>query len=28
MSHQQWNEWVSPAIGYITACPDLPVAPD
>jgi WD40 repeat protein len=25
MSHQQWNEWVSPAIDYIPACPDLPV---
>ena len=24
MSHQQWNEWVSPAIDYIKACPDLP----
>ena len=29
MSHQQWNEWVSPAIDdYMKACPDLPVAPD
>lgn len=22
-----WINWVSPAIGYITACPGLPVAP-
>jgi hypothetical protein len=28
MSHQQWREWVSPDIGYIKSCPDLPVAPD
>jgi hypothetical protein len=28
MSHQQWNDWVSPDIGYIKVCPDLPVAPD
>ena len=28
MSHQQWNEWVSPDIDYIKACPNLPVAPD
>ena len=28
MSHRQWNEGVSPGIGYIKACPDLPVAPD
>jgi hypothetical protein len=28
MSHQQWNDWVSPDIDYIKACPDLPVAPD
>jgi WD40 repeat protein len=27
MSHQQWREWVSPDIDYITVC-DLPVAPD
>ena len=26
MSHQQWNEWVSPAIGYIKVCPNLPVS--
>ncbi len=28
MSHEQWNEWVSPDIEYIKACPDLPIAPD
>ena len=28
MSYRQWNEWVSPAIGYKKACPRLPVAPD
>ncbi|HZE17591.1 MAG TPA: WD40 repeat domain-containing protein [Mycobacterium sp.] len=28
MSHRQWNEWVSPDIGYIKVCPDLPIAPD
>jgi WD40 repeat protein len=28
MSHKQWRDWVSPAIGYITVCPGLPVAPD
>jgi WD domain, G-beta repeat len=28
MSHQQWRDWVSPDIAYITVCPDLPVAPD
>jgi hypothetical protein len=26
MSHQQWRDWVSPDIDYITLCPDLPVA--
>ena len=26
MSHQQWRDWVSPDIDYITVCPDLPVA--
>ena len=26
MSHQQWREWVSPDIDYITVCPDLPPA--
>jgi WD40 repeat protein len=28
MSHEQWRDWVSPAIDYIKVCPDLPVAPD
>jgi WD40 repeat protein len=28
MSHEQWNDWVSPDIDYIKACPDLPIAPD
>jgi hypothetical protein len=28
MSHQQWRDWVSPDIDYITVCPDLPVPPD
>jgi hypothetical protein len=28
MSHKQWNDWVSPDIEYIKACPDLPIAPD
>lgn len=28
MSHRQWSQWVSPDIDYVTACPDLPVAPD
>jgi WD40 repeat protein len=28
MSDQQWRDWVSPDIGYIKVCPDLPVAPD
>jgi WD40 repeat protein len=28
MSHKQWNEWVSPDIGYIKQCPQLPIAPD
>jgi WD40 repeat protein len=26
MSRDQWNEWVSPSIDYITACPGLPIA--
>jgi WD40 repeat protein len=25
MSRTQWRDWVSPGIGYITACPGLPV---
>lgn len=28
MSHKEWDEWVSPDIDYIKACPDLPIAPD
>jgi hypothetical protein len=28
MSHQQWREWVSPAIPYIKVCSALPIAPD
>jgi WD40 repeat protein len=28
MSRRQWREWVSPDLGYIPACKDLPVAPD
>jgi hypothetical protein len=28
MSHQQWRDWVSPDIDYITLCPDLPIPPD
>ena len=28
MSRQQWRDWVSPDIDYITVCPDLPIAPD
>ena len=24
MSHQQWRDWVSPDIDYITVCPNLP----
>jgi WD40 repeat protein len=28
MSHKQWRDWVSPAIGYIATCTGLPVAPD
>jgi WD40 repeat protein len=28
MSHQEWQEWVSPDIDYIEACPGLPNAPD
>jgi WD40 repeat protein len=27
MSHKQWQDWVSPDIGYQTLCPGLPVAP-
>lgn len=28
MSQKQWHDWVSPDIPYITACPELPIAPD
>ena len=28
MSHQQWRDWVSPDIGYIEACPGLPIPAD
>ena len=28
MSHQQWRDWVAPDIGYIDACPGLPVPAD
>jgi WD40 repeat protein len=28
VSHMQWQDWVSPDIDYIKACPNLPVAPD
>ena len=28
MSHKEWNDWVSPDIGYVEVCPGLPVAPD
>jgi hypothetical protein len=28
MSHQQWDEWVSPDIDYIELCPDLPIRAD
>jgi WD40 repeat protein len=28
MSHKQWNEWVSPDIDYVTACPGLPIPAD
>ncbi|MBW0012731.1 MAG: hypothetical protein JO059_06145, partial [Mycobacterium sp.] len=25
ISHQEWHDWISPAVGYMTLCPDLPV---
>jgi WD40 repeat protein len=25
ISHQEWHDWISPTIGYITLCPGLPV---
>jgi WD40 repeat protein len=28
MSHSQWADWVSPAIGYRAVCPGLPIPPD
>jgi WD40 repeat protein len=28
MSHKQWRAWVSPDVGYVTVCPNLPIAPD
>ena len=28
ISHQQWHDWISPTIGYITLCPNLPVPQD
>ena len=28
ISHQDWSDWISPTIGYITLCPDLPIATD
>jgi len=28
MSHQQWNDWVSPSIDYVQLCPGLPVPTD
>jgi WD domain, G-beta repeat/TIR domain len=28
ISHHDWHDWISPTIGYITLCPDLPVPQD
>ena len=28
MSHQQWRDWVSPEIPYVTLCPGLSVPSD
>jgi WD40 repeat protein len=28
MSRKQWRDWASPDVGYILACPGLPIAPD
>jgi len=25
ISHHEWHDWISPTIGYITLCPNLPV---
>jgi hypothetical protein len=27
MCRQQWRDWVSPDIGYINVCPDVPFRP-
>jgi WD40 repeat protein len=24
ISHQDWRDWISPTIGYLTLCPNLP----
>ncbi|MBI2700300.1 serine/threonine-protein kinase [Mycobacterium sp.] len=26
VSHEDWQQWISPKVGYMTLCPDLPVA--
>jgi WD40 repeat protein len=28
IAHQDWHDWISPTIGYITLCPNLPVSPN
>jgi hypothetical protein len=28
ISHQQWHDWISTNIDYITLCPNLPAAQD
>jgi WD40 repeat protein len=28
ISHQQWRDWISPTVDYITLCPNLPVPQD
>jgi WD40 repeat protein len=28
ISHRDWQDWISPTIGYIALCPDLPIGPD
>ena len=28
MSRQQWRNWVSPDVSYVTQCPGLPIPPD
>jgi WD40 repeat protein len=25
ISHHEWHDWISPTVGYITLCPNLPV---